>query len=94
MALANTTIVEPCALAKEADRFVLAMPQRSPDLLAPAAAPPPDRRKRAKDDARPSGQQGDAAGHCFYHATFGTKARWWRSPCTFGPTGNGGADAR
>ncbi|CAL8349540.1 unnamed protein product [Boreogadus saida] len=57
MALANTTIVGPRALAREADRFVLAMPQRSPDLLAPAAAPPPDRRRRAKDDAGPSGQQ-------------------------------------
>ena len=29
MALANTTIVGPRALAREADRFVLAMPQRS-----------------------------------------------------------------
>ncbi|CAL8373998.1 unnamed protein product [Boreogadus saida] len=57
MALANTTIVGPRALAREADRFILAMPQRSPDLLAPAAAPPPDRRRRAKDDAGPSGQQ-------------------------------------
>ncbi|CAL8326503.1 unnamed protein product [Boreogadus saida] len=61
MALANTTIVGPRALAREADRFILAMPQRSPDLLAPAAAPPPDRRRRAKDDAGPSGQQGDRA---------------------------------
>lgn len=94
MALANTTIVGPRALAKEADRFVLAMPQRSPDLLAPAAAPPQDRRKRAKDDAGPSGQQGNAAGHCFYHATFGTKAKRCRSPCTFGQTGNGRASAR
>ncbi|CAL8324533.1 unnamed protein product [Boreogadus saida] len=55
MALANTTIVGPRALAREADRFVLAMPQQSPDLLAPAVAPPPDRRRRAKDGARPSG---------------------------------------
>ena len=81
MALANTTIVGPRALAREADRFVLAMPQRSPDLLAPAAAPPPDSRRRAKDDARPSGLQGNAAGHCFYHATFGAKAKRCRSPC-------------
>ena len=94
MALANTAIVEPRALAREADRFVLAMPQRSPDLLAPAAAPPPDRRKRTKDAAGPSGQQGNAAGHCFYHATFGTKAKRCRSPCTFETPGNGRAGAR
>ncbi|CAL8310300.1 unnamed protein product [Boreogadus saida] len=65
MALANTNIVGPRALAREADQFVLAMPQRSPDLLAPAAAaPPPDRRKRAKVDARPSDQQVHPGLHC------------------------------
>ena len=94
MALANTTIVGPRALAREADRFVLAMPKRSPDLLAPATAPPPDRRRRAKDDAGPSGQQGNAAGHCFYHANFGAKAKRCRSPCSFGRTGNGRASAQ
>ena len=68
-----------CTLPAEV-RMPLAMPQRSPDLLAPAAAPPPDHRKRVKDDARPSGQQGDAVGYYFYHATFGAKAKRCRSP--------------
>ena len=71
MALANTTIVGPRALTREADRFVV-----------------------AKDEARPPGQQGNSAGHCFYHGTFGAKAKRCRSPCSFGPTGNGRAGAQ
>ncbi|KAJ8399523.1 hypothetical protein AAFF_G00409340 [Aldrovandia affinis] len=54
VALANTTITEPRALAEEADRFFLATQRPSPDLLAPTiSAPPPVYRTAARDNSMP-----------------------------------------
>ncbi|KAJ8390476.1 hypothetical protein AAFF_G00102730 [Aldrovandia affinis] len=54
VALANTTITEPRALAEEADRFFLATQRPSPDLLAPTiSAPPPVYRTAARDNYMP-----------------------------------------
>ncbi|KAJ8389882.1 hypothetical protein AAFF_G00113510 [Aldrovandia affinis] len=95
VALANTTITEPRALAEEADRFFLATQRPSPDLLAPTiSAPPPVYRTAARDNYMPPDQRGATAGLCFYHSRFGTKAKQCRSPCNFNPAGNGKAGAR
>ncbi|KAJ8394428.1 hypothetical protein AAFF_G00046390 [Aldrovandia affinis] len=83
VALANTTITEPRALAEEADRFFLATQRPSPDLLAPTiSAPPPVYRTAARDNSMPPDQRGATAGLCFYHSRFGTKAKQCRSPAT------------
>ncbi|KAJ8358411.1 hypothetical protein AAFF_G00441800 [Aldrovandia affinis] len=71
VALANTTITEPRALAEEADRFFLATQRPSPDLLAPTiSAPPPVYRTAARDNSMPPDQRGATAGLCFYHSRF------------------------
>ncbi|KAJ8412812.1 hypothetical protein AAFF_G00117630 [Aldrovandia affinis] len=71
VALANTTITEPRALAEEADRFFLATQRPSPDLLAPTiSAPPPVYRTAARDNYMPPDQRGATAGLCFYHSRF------------------------
>ncbi|KAJ8386463.1 hypothetical protein AAFF_G00169330 [Aldrovandia affinis] len=94
VALANTTITEPRALAEEADRFFLATQRPSPDLLAPTiSAPPPVYRTAARDNYMPPDQRGATAGLCFYHSRYGTKAKQCRSPCNFNPAGNGKAGA-
>lgn len=95
VALANTTITGPRALAEEADRFFLATQRPSPDLLAPAvSAAPPVYRSAARDYAATQDQRGATAGLCFFHARFGTKAKQCRPPCSFNQAGNGKAGAR
>ena len=95
VALANTAIAEPRALAEVADRFFLANQHPSPDLIAPAvSSAPPVYRSAARDNAGSQDQRGATAGLCFFHARFGAKAKQCRSPCNFNQAGNGRAGAR
>ena len=95
VALADTAITEPRALAEVADQFFLASQHPSPDLLAPAvSSAPPAYRSAARDNAGAQDQRGATAGLCFFHARFGSKAKQCRSPCTFQQAGDGRAGAR
>ena len=93
-ALANTTAIEPRALAEEADRFFLATQHPIPDMLAPALVSlPPVKITLAGDGTAAPGRRKNT-GLCIYHTRFGAKARRCRSPCSFKPSGNVEANAQ
>ena len=95
VALANTTVDEPRALAEVADQFFLAVQHPSPGLLAPAVSSAPlVYRPASRGSAGTQDQRGATAGLCFFHTRFGAKAKQCRSPCNFNQAGNGGAGAR
>jgi hypothetical protein len=92
-ALAGTRITEPHALAEEADRFFLATQSFVPEVLAPTSSANPSDNDRLANRTPVAAEGRASTGMCYFHTRFSTKAKRFRSPCNFKPTGNAKACA-